>query len=401
MTGASHAGKSTLLSMLVHGHIDNGRGSARKGVFRHPHELLAGHTSAIAHELIGFTSAGELVNYDYSAVVSWQDICEVSAKVIHFIDTAGAPRYLKTTLTGLVGHAPDYGCVVVPAVLQLQQQEDYLTLCGALDVPFFVVLSKVDLATRAQLVDTLRWLYAILKNPPIRGVPLLVQSDGDVSLAARSIGSHRVVPIFFTCCVRRSGASTLVSFLNLLPKCVTSPKLPDDTDFAITEVFEHPQAGTVLGGVMHAGFISPTHHHNLMLGPIDGVFQPVTVTSVHRQRVPTRSLTMGQTGTLAINLPVNTIRRGMVIIANSLVKWNRSEFSATLTAALESSLALKLGSTKHVMLHFRALRTPARIELTNSSTLSIRLASPEYVPPGHRLLIVVDSAKIVATVDQR
>ena len=36
-------------------------------------------------------------------------VCEKSAKVITFIDLAGHERYLKTTVFGMTGHAPDFG----------------------------------------------------------------------------------------------------------------------------------------------------------------------------------------------------------------------------------------------------------------------------------------------------
>lgn len=40
-------------------------------------------------------------------------ICEKSAKVITFIDLAGHERYLKTTVFGMTGHAPDFGMLMV------------------------------------------------------------------------------------------------------------------------------------------------------------------------------------------------------------------------------------------------------------------------------------------------
>jgi GTPase len=40
-------------------------------------------------------------------------ICEKSSKVITFIDLAGHERYLKTTVFGMTGHAPDFGMLMV------------------------------------------------------------------------------------------------------------------------------------------------------------------------------------------------------------------------------------------------------------------------------------------------
>lgn len=41
--------------------------------------------------------------------LDWVKICEKSSKVITFIDLAGHERYLKTTVFGMTGHAPDFG----------------------------------------------------------------------------------------------------------------------------------------------------------------------------------------------------------------------------------------------------------------------------------------------------
>lgn len=41
--------------------------------------------------------------------MDWVKICEKSSKVITFIDLAGHERYLKTTVFGMTGHAPDFG----------------------------------------------------------------------------------------------------------------------------------------------------------------------------------------------------------------------------------------------------------------------------------------------------
>lgn len=126
------AGKSTLLGVLTHGELDNGRGLARQKLFRHKHEAETGRTSSVGNDILGFDSVGEyyffiacfifhlLLLYHYIFVgnvvnkpehgsLDWVKICEKSSKVITFIDLAGHERYLKTTVFGMTGHAPDFG----------------------------------------------------------------------------------------------------------------------------------------------------------------------------------------------------------------------------------------------------------------------------------------------------
>ena len=60
--GNVDAGKSTLLEVLTHGELDNGRGHARQKLFRHKHEMESGHTSSVGNDILGFDSEGHVVN---------------------------------------------------------------------------------------------------------------------------------------------------------------------------------------------------------------------------------------------------------------------------------------------------------------------------------------------------
>ena len=45
--------------------------------------------------------------------LDWVHICRASTKVITFIDLAGHEKYLKTTIFGMTGHAPDFCMLMV------------------------------------------------------------------------------------------------------------------------------------------------------------------------------------------------------------------------------------------------------------------------------------------------
>lgn len=53
MVGNVDAGKSTLLGVLTHGELDNGRGHARQRLFRHKHEIESGRTSSVGNDILG------------------------------------------------------------------------------------------------------------------------------------------------------------------------------------------------------------------------------------------------------------------------------------------------------------------------------------------------------------
>ena len=59
---------------------------------------------------------GNIVNKADHGSLDWVKICERSTKVITFIDLAGHERYLKTTVFGMTGHAPDFGMLMVKLI---------------------------------------------------------------------------------------------------------------------------------------------------------------------------------------------------------------------------------------------------------------------------------------------
>jgi len=68
------------------------------------------------------------------------------------VDLCGHEKYLKTTINGLTGLSPDYGCVVIGANMGLQKMtKEHIGLCLFLKIPFFIILTKVDLAPENKL----------------------------------------------------------------------------------------------------------------------------------------------------------------------------------------------------------------------------------------------------------
>ena len=127
VVGNVDAGKSTLLGVLTHGELDNGRGHARQRLFRHKHEMESGRTSSVGSDILGFDGKGQVVNKSdghgecvkrvsssksplLSGELDWAYICRASSKVITFIDLAGHEKYLKTTIFGMTGHALTSAC---------------------------------------------------------------------------------------------------------------------------------------------------------------------------------------------------------------------------------------------------------------------------------------------------
>lgn len=219
VVGNVDAGKSTLLGVLTHGELDNGRGLARQKLFRHKHEAETGRTSSVGNDILGFDSVGNVVNKPEHGSLDWVKICEKSSKVITFIDLAGHERYLKTTVFGMTGHAPDFGkkkkyilpkfCFAFFVILIfvifyflgmlmvganagiVGMTKEHLGLALALSVPVFVVVTKIDMCPPNVLKENLRLLIRILKSPGCRKVPVTVKTPDDVVISATNFVSER------------------------------------------------------------------------------------------------------------------------------------------------------------------------------------------------------------------
>jgi hypothetical protein len=107
LTGPTTSGKSSLLGTLSTATLDNGRGKSRLSLLKHRHEIVSGVTSSVAQELIGYKDE-KVVNFASGNVTSWTDIhaAAENGRLVFVSDSAGHPRYRRTTVRGLIGWAP-------------------------------------------------------------------------------------------------------------------------------------------------------------------------------------------------------------------------------------------------------------------------------------------------------
>lgn len=124
--GSVDSGKSSLVGVLMSHVLDDGNGSARKLVAKHPHEIASGKTSDIS------TRIYDIPNTD---------------NAITMVDLCGHENYFKTTTFGVSGHFPDYAFLVISAnrgVLQMTKQ--HLRLLLSLSVPIIIIVTHIDIA---------------------------------------------------------------------------------------------------------------------------------------------------------------------------------------------------------------------------------------------------------------
>ena len=446
LTGPSASGKSSLLGTLTTSLLDNGRGKSRLSLLKHRHEISSGVTSSVAQELIGYAPAAsgqediDVVNYASGNVAAWDDIHVASddGRLAFLSDLPGSVRYSKSTLRGLISWAPHYVMLCIPAndgeatsdtakasaekATGIDMCLAFLNLCIKLEVPTLVVITKMDIASRAGLKNTLARVLSALKDNRKRPIMLPVSEKTTDLQVIRADDRNEVrklvasvhdwlstVPIVLTSAVDGSGVRKLHAFLRYLPIRQAQRNVSMDeqaaslrqermmTDiFDVDEMFAIPPSkvysedtsrgnrGVVLCGLVRYGTISvgdrlvigplsvdqrrestqpspksryPTgefsnsyHQGFLSSKPSAPRWQEVLVVSVRNLRLPVRSLTQDQVGTIGVEpihlreeptIDLGRVRKGMLLcnVGTSALPKAAAGFVATFPCSEFSSSA--------------------------------------------------------------
>lgn len=358
LTGSTTSGKSSLLGTLSTSTLDNGRGKSRLSLLKHRHEIVSGVTSSLAQELIGYQEVKavnnavafntNVINYASGNVSSWNDIHSAieNGRLVFVTDSAGHPRYRRTTVRALVSWAPHWTLCCVAADdgedstgrvgatassseilgspgIGVDLSKAHLELCLKLNLSLVIVITKLDIASKVGLRNTLTKVLTTLKaagrkpailtsSPDQKGEPHLQPiAKDDVDVAKRIIAStppgelHLLVPIVLTSAVTGSGIGRLHALLNQLPAnpdgmaehAIIADQESEQRQsiFHVDEVFvmpAHPPSanaksstpGFVLSGYLHRGILEVGD--TMLIGPCNpGIATDVAESAdIHRAR---------------------------------------------------------------------------------------------------------------------
>lgn len=318
LTGPTMSGKSSLLGTLTTSTLDNGRGKSRLSMLKHRHEITSGITSSVTQEIVGYRDIEdgkiEIINYATENIASWIDVHFAASgnRLVLVSDSAGHPRYRRTTVRGLVGWAPHWTLLCVPAddaedtagksgsthasqrnlgpaVSDLDLSSAQLDLCLKLNLPLVVVITKLDLASRSglkqSLTKVLDALKAAGKKPAIlaNSAGAVSEADLQVTEAAQIESAYNTslpllndalatVPIVLISAVQGTGIQSLHALLHELP-LPEQPRAATDSSgvvFHIEDVYSKPVEvdGVIVSGRLWAGQLAVGD--SVVLGPFSG-----------------------------------------------------------------------------------------------------------------------------------
>lgn len=418
IAGNVDSGKSTLVSVLTKGLEDDGKGSARLRVFNYPHEAENGRTSSVSLEIMGFDEKG--VQQFPSRFVQnknkyWKEVVNQSSQIVSLVDLCGHEKYLKTTMFGMVGLFPDYCMIIVGANMGVSRMtKEHLGISLALKLPFFVVVTKIDMTPPEVTANTINFLKKLLTSSSVNRKPLIVDDEKINQTAAATLISDRVCPIFQVSSVTKEGFGMLTSFIQMLnPRNHLNNMIggiDEPTEFDIHEKFNVTGTGLVVSGTLRVGTIKKGD--TLLCGPDKfRKFQPVLIKSIHVNRVPVDEAYSGSFCCLAIKslnkkseMTKKDFRKGMCLLSPKIEPKPSWEFDAEIVVLNHSTV---ISPGYQAVMHCGVITQAVSIVEMNTNVLmtndkgQIRfkfLYHPEFIKKDSTILLREGRTKILGIV---
>lgn len=268
--GQVDSGKSTILGILSNPKnknniifLDDGRGSARKNVFKHKHEQLSGRTSS--------------ATYCYT---------QLNKKNFSFIDLAGHEKYLSTTMKGISGGLPDY----VMAIISCNKNnipritKEHLGLAIAYNIPIIIIITKIDMPNiELKLQKIEEKITCIMSSRAASYKKILkINNIDNVIKSVKKFNQKDGIsycPVFKVSNTSGKNLSLLKEFLqNLSPNRKTSLEKKQKL-FLVNDVFHISGVGVVVTGIQKRGEIRKGD--KLFIGPINNKYRKIIIKTIH------------------------------------------------------------------------------------------------------------------------
>lgn len=101
---------------------------------------------------MGFDSQGNVTNHTEYGHPSWEQIVDMSTKVLTFLDIGGHEKYTTKVMSSLCSFYPDYALIIISAAQKVTPvTEQHLNLACIFEIPITIVITHVDLITEGEI----------------------------------------------------------------------------------------------------------------------------------------------------------------------------------------------------------------------------------------------------------
>lgn len=359
LLGASNSGKSTFLGVLTYDIKDDGNGLARSNILRHDHEKQNGITTSIKHEIVGHNDDDEgYINYNSSFIYSWEYIIKNSKTLINFIDLPGNPKYLKTTLFGLMAHRPDHALIFINLLdIDNPITKLHTDLCVKLEIPYSIVYTKRDL----------------VKTCPYNNYISNITGEGisEIKSLIKQIKINK---------------SILLTHFN--------KKI---SEFIINDIVIVPDIGTVLIGYVEQGRIKVGD--KLSIGPCNNTFYTIEIISIHKKQIPCKYLHQNETGTIIIksNNKLNITKHMMLVTSDQLINF-RTNFKILLKDKYDDDKSNNLKEGTRLMSFCRNIYDTVTINKVINNVLLVTYSNIQYIKQNEFIILRNNNELYVGTI---
>ena len=356
--GGVDSGKSSLIGVLTHRKLDDGKGSARSSILRTKHEKDSGRTSN--------------VSYDY---IKYPD------KEVTLIDLAGHEKYLKTTLFGITGHFPDYAIIIVGSNMGVNRMtQEHMTILHWLCIPFIILMTKKDICPDPVYIEHRKKLRQLIKCEQFNLKSTLINTEEEFDKfyigCSKENCFRNIIPIITISSKTGENIENIHNMFKILPTRnvrIISTNIPEPIkNISILAYIECAYkvhgVGLVLTGSLGVECTPITVGSNLYVGPYgdEKIFMvQVRVRSLHDNfRTSVQYINPGQSfcanvHPVSASLVKENIRKGLVITSHQSIinKMSRKFVAIIKIFDLKTTVGINYSPT----IHYRTVRQSARV----------------------------------------
>jgi GTPase len=240
---------------------------------------------------------------------------------------------------------------------------EHMNTCYALGIPFFIVLTKIDIAPENIYLETMYKIEEFISRYKKR--ISVVNPD---------------VPVFKVSNKTGEGIDELMNYIKTLSKKLEPVEIDttEKIDYIIENTYQVPGVGIIVGGYPITGLVK--EGQILLIGPnYLGEFDRVQIRSIHRQCIPVKEIYKHQQSTMALKfldikkkIDKHVIRKGSRIMEEAVDLTD--EFDATVKILKHST---GIQENYESVIHMANITQTAKIIKIYEDTIEPKLGSDE------------------------